>query len=256
MAEYKIFADFTSLNRKDASDWVSNCSVLADEAFRNSSNQTRILGNLLILEQYFNTLKLGLNSNGEEPEKIACQAVDLLWDYLYAEAKPADFQDFANDLYACMLEYMVGEELTEEQAVFYKNHFPNDSMKSLHWSILAWASYLLLELLAIHGGRIDFEEFEECDFVDFAQVEEMLNVLNDACIEFAGVECPSSMAKDVMKAMVDVYATPLFQSIVLKVQKSLKDALYAKQEDYAKLKEEYSHYSILPEEFVTAFLEY
>lgn len=256
MAEYKIFADFTSLNRKDASDWVSNCSVLVNEAYRNSSNQTRILGNLLILEQYFNTLKQGLNENGEEPEKITYQAVDLLWDYLYGKVKPADFEDFANNLYACMLEYMVGEELTEEQTVFYKNHFTNDSMASLHWNILAWASYLLLELLAIHGGRLDFDEFEECDFIDFAQIDEMLNVLNDACVEFAGVECPSSMAKDVIKAMEDVYETPLFQSIVLKVQKSLKDALYAKQEDYEKLREEYSHCAILPKEFAVDFLEY
>lgn len=40
------------------------------------------------------------------------------------------------------------------------------------------------------------------------------NVLNDAYIEFAGVGSPSSMAKNVMKAIEDVYETPLFQLIV------------------------------------------
>ena len=75
-----------------------------------------------------------------------------------------------------------------------------DDISSLQWAILSWASYLFLELIAINGGRLDYDEFEECYFVDFAQIDEMLNVLNDACIEFAGIDCPSNMAKDVMKA--------------------------------------------------------
>lgn len=33
MAEYTLFTDFTSLNRKNAGNWVANCSKLADEAF-------------------------------------------------------------------------------------------------------------------------------------------------------------------------------------------------------------------------------
>ena len=256
MAEYTIFTDFKSLSRKNAGDWVSNCSVLANEAFRNSSNKTRLLGNLLILEQYFNTLKQGLKENGEEAEEIVYKAIDMLWEYLYGKIKVSDFEDFANNIYACVLEYMVGEELTEEQLEFYKNNFSDNDINSLQWAILSWASYLFLELIAINGGRLDYDEFEECDFVDFVQIDEMLNVLNDACIEFADIDCPSNMAKDVMKAMEDVYETPLFQSIVLKIQKGLKDALYAAPENYTKLKNEYSQYSILPEEFTADFLEY
>ena len=45
MAEYTIFTDFNSLNRNNAGDWVANCSVFANEAFRNSSK----MGNLLYL---------------------------------------------------------------------------------------------------------------------------------------------------------------------------------------------------------------
>ena len=256
MAEYTLFTDFTSLNRKNAGNWVANCSKLADEAFRNSSNKTRLLGNLLVLEQYFNTIKQGLKENDEEPEAIVYKAISMLWDYLNNDIKHSEFEDFANNTYACVLEYMVGEELTDEQLEFYKNNFSDNDINSFNWTILGWASYLLLELTAIHGGRIDFEEFEECDFIDFAEIDEMLNVLNDACIEFAGIDCQSSTAKDVMKAMEDVYETPLFFFIFFKIQKGLNDAINAKPEDYEKLRNEYSQYSILPEEFAADFLEY
>lgn len=57
MSVHTLFCDFASLNRKDAGDWVSKCSKLADEAFLNSSNQTRLFGNLLVLEQYMHTLE-------------------------------------------------------------------------------------------------------------------------------------------------------------------------------------------------------
>lgn len=256
MAEYKLFADFTALNRKNAGDFVANFSILANEAFKNSSTKTRILGNLLVLEQYFNTIKQGLEEIQDAPHPIVYKAVDILWDYLYGKTDISEFEDFANNLYACVLEYMVGEELTKEQAEFYKNNFSENDINSHNWSILSWASYLLLELSAINGGRVDFSEFEECDFIDFAQIDEMLNLLNDACIEFADIDCPSNMAKDVIKAMEDVYETPLFQSIMVKIQKALKDALNAETKDYKNLREEYSCLTILEQEFAADFMNY
>lgn len=63
-------------------------------------------------------------------------------------------------------------------------------------------------------------------------------------------------AKDVLKAIEDVYETSLFQSIVLQIQKALKDALDALPEDYAKLRKEYRHSAILPQEFASDFMEY
>ena len=256
MAAHTLFCDFASLNRKDAGDWVSNCSKLADEAFKNSSNQTRLLGNLLVLEQYMHTLEQGLQENGEEPLPITYQSIQMLWDYLDGKMKPSDFADFANSLYACVLEFVVGEELTEEQSAYYENHFPEGNDNLVQWEILCWASFLMLELLSIYGERLDFDEFESCDAVDFVEIDEMLNGLNDACIDFAGVECPSSYAKDVLKAIEDVYETSLFQSIVLQIQKALKDALDALPEDYAKLRKEYRHSAILPQEFASNFMEY
>ena len=64
MSKYEIFSDYTTLNKKDTSDFMANISKLADEAFKNSDNKTRLLGNLVILEQYFNTLRDGLNKLG------------------------------------------------------------------------------------------------------------------------------------------------------------------------------------------------
>ena len=235
---------------------MSNCSKLADEAFKNSSNQTRLLGNLLVLEQYMHKLEQGLQENGEEPLPITYQSIQMLWDYLDGKMKPSDFADFANSLYACVLEFMVGEELTEEQSAYYENHFPEGNDNLVQWEILCWASFLMLELLSIYGERLDFDEFESCDAVDFVEIEEMLNGLNDACMDFAGVECPSSYAKDVLEAIEDVYETLLFQSIVLQIQKALKDALDALPEDYAKLRKEYRHSAILPQEFASNFMEY
>ncbi len=254
MSKYEIFSDYIALNKKDASDFVANISKLVDEAFKNSDNKTRLLGNLLILEQYFNTLKDGLNENDEKPSSITYKSIDILWDYLYGKIKISDFEDFANNLYACVLEYMVGEELTDEQSEFYKNNFPNDNISSMEWQIISWISYLLLELTAINGGKINFDEFKECDFIDFASLDEILNILSDVCIDFAEVECKSNMAKDVIKAFEDVCITPLFQSIIYKIQKSLKDALNAKPEDYENLRNQQT--SILPQEFAADFLEF
>lgn len=254
MSKYEMFSDYTLLNKKDAYDFVTNISKLADEAFKNSDNKARLLGNLLILEQYFNTLKDGLNENDEKPTPITYKSVDMLWNYLYGKVKAFDFDDFANNLYACVLEYMVGEELTDEQSEFYENNFPNDSISSMEWQIIGWISYLLLELTAIHGGKINFDEFKACDFIDFVSLDEILNILSDACIDFAEVECKSNMAKDVIKAFEDVCITPLFQSIIHKIQRSLKDALNTKPEDYENLRNQQT--SILPQEFAADFLEF
>lgn len=256
MTQYTLFTDFATLDKKTAGNWVANCSQLADVAFKDSCDEVRILGNLLVLEQYFHTFEQGMKETGQKPAEIMYEAIQILWDYLYEKIIPSDFEDFANNVYACVLEYMVGEELTDKQFAFYNSHFLNNNACCFQWDILSWVSYLLLELIAIHGGRLDFDEFEEYDRIDFVQIDEMLNALNDACIEFAGVDCPSSMARDVIKAMEEVYATPLFQSIISKVQKSLQDALHAKPEDYKRLKEEYSKTSILPEEFAAAFSKF
>ena len=61
----------------------------------------------------------------------------MLWDYLKEDIKPSEFEDFANNTYACVLEYMVGEELTEEQLEFYKNNFSDNDINAVKWTILS-----------------------------------------------------------------------------------------------------------------------
>ena len=65
MEGYAIFTDYTQLNKQQANDWVQDCSQLAEEAFRNCSNSARLLGNLLVLEQYCHTVRQGLAENEE-----------------------------------------------------------------------------------------------------------------------------------------------------------------------------------------------
>ena len=80
---------------------------------------------------------------------------------------------------------MVGEDLTDEQSEFYENNFPNDNISSIEWQIIGWISYLLLELTAIHGGKINFDEFKSCDFIDFvsldAKPKDYQNLRNKQC---------------------------------------------------------------------------
>lgn len=256
MAEYTLFTDFTTLSKKDADDFVANFGRLANDTFQNKSNQLRILGNLLVLEQYFNTLCQAMTAKSEEPIPIVHETIDMLWDYLYGKIEIHDFEDLANNIYACVLSYMVGEELTDEQYEFYEKYFDNSEDNLFQWNVISWVSTLFMELTAIHGGRLDFDEFECCEYIDFVEIDEMLNVLSDACIEFTDIERKSNMAKDVIEAFENVYITPLFQSIIYKVQKGLKDAINAEVEDYEKLRNEYKNYTILPEEFAVAFLEF
>lgn len=256
MTEYAIFTNFTTLSKKQANDWVQNCSQLAEEAFRNFSNASRLLGNLLILEQYFHTVCQGMAENEEEPEPILQESMDLLWNDLYGTVQPKEFADFAHNLYACVLEYMVGETLTEEQQEFYENHFQDALDNSCQWNILSWMATLLMELTAIYSDRMDVEEFADCEQVDFVEIDEMLNFLSEVCIEFAEVECKSNRAVDVIQAFEDVCVTPLFQSVVGQVQKALQDAWNATPEQYQTLREAYQKKGILPEEYAAELLEF
>lgn len=255
MEGYAIFTDYTQLNKQQANDWVQDCSQLAEEAFRNCSNSTRLLGNLLVLEQYYHTVRQGLAENEEEPIPILQESIELLWKYLQKTIQPKEFEDFANDLYACVLEYMVGEELTDEQQEVYENHFQDVPDYTCQWNVLSWISTLLMELTAIYGGKVE-EEFLDCEQIDFVELDEMFNFFSDACIELAEVECQSNRAADVMQAFEDVCVTPLFQSVVSNVQKALKDAWSAEPEKYQTLREIYQKNGILPDEYAAELLEF
>ena len=255
--KYTLNKDFSLLNGPKAANWITGFQDMVEAAFADSSSSSRLLGNLLILEPYIHIISQGLADNGRAFSKLSQEALDLLWDYLEGKKATSEFQDFANNLYAATLHYNVGEEITDSQAEFYRKCVDIPWGSTCEWQILTWLSVLLMEVVAINGGRLDFEEYEEYEQeVDFAEMEEMLNMLADACIEFTDTPCPSNKAKDMLKAQEQVYQTPLFRQFIERIQNGLLTALSAVPEQYPALREEYRQYAILPEEYAAKLLRF
>ena len=163
--------------------------------------------------------------------------------------------DFANNLYAAVLDFNVGEEITDAQAEFSRKYVDIPWGKNSEWQILTWLSVLLMEAVAISGGRLDFEEYEEYEQdVDFMEMEEMLNMLADVFIDLTYTPLQSNKAVDVMNAQEQVYQKPLFRQFIERIQNGLKAALSAAPKQYPALREEYHQYAILPEEYAAKLL--
>lgn len=253
--KYTLATDFSSLSSAQAGSWVAGFRDMAEGFFSDSDNSRRLLGNLLLMEQYAHTLSHGLSASGKQLSVISLRAFGLLWDALEGKAEPAGFADFANNLYAATLSYNVGESTTEEQEAFYQEHFRDFGQNGYEWRFVTWCSVLLMELVAISGGRLDFDEYEGCGEIDFCEAEEMLNMLADACIELTGTPLPSCKAADWLAAMDQVYQTPLFRQMVRQIQASLQAAHSASPGQYAALRGEYRAYAILPDEYAADLLE-
>lgn len=253
--KYTLNTDFSLLNGSKAANWIVGFQDMAEDAFADSSSHLRLLGNLLILEPYIHTLRQGLADTGKSVSDVCQEVLDVLWDYLEGKKAASDFEDFANNLYAATLNYNVGEEITDAQAEFYEKHIDLPWGSTCEWQILTWLSVLLMEVVAVSGGRLDFEEYEEYEQdVDFAEMEEMLNMLADAFIDLTDTPLPSNKASDVMNAQEQVYQTPLFRQLIERIQNGLKAALSATSEQYLALREEYRQYTILPEEYAAKLL--
>ena len=250
--KYTLDTDFSSLNGPKAVNWIIGFQDMTEDAFADSSSHSRLLGNLLILEPYLHTIRQGLADRGRTVPAILQEALDILWDYLEGRKAPSDFQDFANNLYAAALDYNVGEEITDAQAEFSRKYVDIPWGKNSEWQILTWLSVLLMEVVAISGGWLDFEEYEQD--VDFVEMEEMLNMLVDVFIDLTDTPLQSNKAVDVMNAQEQVYQTPLFRQFIERIQNGLKAALSATPEQYPALQEEYRQYAILPEEYAAKLL--
>ena len=129
--KYTLDTDFAALNGPKASNWLKNFSDIAKSAFANSDDRSRLLGNLLVAELCICTLRQGLDVEGEPFPPIIQRSLDLLWGCLNSQTVSVDFQDYANNLYACTLEHDVGVDLTDIQAEFYKKHFGNTKRSSV-----------------------------------------------------------------------------------------------------------------------------
>ena len=253
--KYTLDTDFSTLNGPKAANWIMDFSGIVEKAFADSNDHARLLGNLLVLEMCAHTLRQGLAGIGRTVPVILQDALDLLWEYLEGNKEPSDLQDFANNFYASTLNYNVGEEISEAQEEFYKANFKDVGRTTFEWRILTWLSVVFMELVAVTGGRLDFEEYREYEpEIDFAEMQVMIELLGDACIEFTGTPLPSNKVKDVTNALEHVYQTPLFRQFIGRIQNGLIAALSAVPEQYLVLREEYCRYTILPEEYAAKLL--
>ena len=258
MSKYTLDMDFSSLNRPKAYNWILRFRDIAETAFQNSDTCSRLLGNLLVIERYVHTLQQGLLIKGKSPTPVLLNALDILWSYVEEGITVTEFQDFANNMYASTLAYNSDEKLTDSQEDFYKSSFENEKPTTIEWQIITWVSGLLMKLVAIEGGRLDFEEIASYEQIGFADFDDLFGFMTDACIYLANIPLPSGTGKDYEKATELLYKTPLFCHIVEDIQSSLKTAIAATSEQYQHLRMEYQQYAIIPNEYAAnliGFLE-
>lgn len=255
MAKYTLDTEFSTLNGPKAKNWVLKIRNMADSAFSGSDNRARLVGSLLIIEQYAHTLRKGLAAIGKCPSSILSKALDLLWRYVDNCTMNADFQDFANNIYACTLAHNADEELTDTQEFFYKEHFSSVELCVIEWEIITWAASLLIELVAIEGGCLDFEEVESYEQISFYNLDDLLGFLTDASMYFTNLGPPDT-GRDYAKAQEQVYETPLFQYIAEHIRLGLKTALATSADQYSALRVEYQQRSIIPEEYIPALMKF
>lgn len=260
MEKYTLDTDFSSLKGSQTYDWMLEFSDMVEEAFAEKDNRFCLLGNLLFMEIYVHTIRKGLTNRNEPLSAILQKALDILWNYLAGYTDPNIFQDFANNLYACILAYNVGEDLNNVQMAFDQNYFADKDFITCEYQVIEWCAGLLIQLVAIEGGQLYREDLQEdlerYNRVDFYGLEEMLNLLENICIDYANISRLSNTIEDIIKAEEQVHQTVLFQQIIKQLQNSLKTALNAKPEQFMSLRNEYQKYSIIPAENSQQFLEY
>ena len=255
MGEYTLKTDFAALEEPQAKEYLMDFGKIVERAFAHSDSRPRLLGNLLVLERYCNTVRQGLV--GHEAQLSVClrYAQGLLWDYLGGRVTAADFQEFANDYYTWLLAHNIGEARDIPEG-FYAEYFADSSPDAYEWFAVEWSSGLLMQLVSIEGGRVDYEEFEKCEKLDFYGPLYMLDMLEDVCIWLTDTTVASNRGTDLEEAMTQVRKTSLFQEIVMHVQNDLQMALLATSTKYETLRKEYGQYTIIPEQYAARMLEY
>ena len=150
----------------------------------------------------------------------------------------ADFQDFANDYYAWFSEK--GVEHNDAPKGFCSEHFAEyfaDSCPDPYeWVAVEWSCDLLMQLVSIEGGRVDYENFEECGKLDLDWVSYMLEIiLETVCERLTSAIVASNRKVDSEKSMIQVHNS-LAQKIVKYVQNDLQMALLAAPAEYEALR--------------------
>ena len=82
MQEYTLKTKFAALKVPQANEYLMDFGKIIEKAFEYRDSRPRLLGNLLVLECYCNTVQRGLE--GLETQLFVClrYAQGLLWDYL------------------------------------------------------------------------------------------------------------------------------------------------------------------------------
>ena len=238
MQEYTLKTKFAALKVSQANEYLMDFGKIIEKAFEYRDSRPRLLGNLLVLECYCNTVQRGLE--GLETQLFVClrYAQGLLWDYLGRRVTAADFQDFANDYYAWFSEK--GVEHNDAPKGFCSEHFAEyfaDSCPDPYeWIAVEWSCDLLMKLVSIEGGRVDYENFEECGKLDLDWVPYMLEIiLETVCERLASAIVASNRKVDSEKSMIQVHNS-LAQKIVKYVQNDLQMALLAAPAEYEALR--------------------
>ncbi len=248
MQEYTLKTNFAALEVPQAIEYLEDFGKIIEKAFEYRDIRARLLGNLLVLERYCNTVQQGLE--GHEIQLSVClrYAQGLLWDYLGGRVTAADFQDFANDYYAWFSEEGVDHfEHNDAPKGFCSEHFAEyfaDSCPDPYeWVAVEWSSELLMQLVSIEGGRVDHEDFEECWNLDVDWVPYVLEIIQVGVCEWLA----SAIAASNME--VDSVYNSLSREIVMYLQKDLRTALWAAPMEYEALRKEYGQYTIIPEQY-------
>lgn len=76
----------------EADNYIFTFQDIVEDAFADSGSAPRLLGNLLVMERYINTIRRGLAASGQKISSGLECADGLLWDYLEGHATPLDFQ--------------------------------------------------------------------------------------------------------------------------------------------------------------------
>lgn len=234
MGIFTLDTDLAALDGPQVKAWLTEFGNLVENAFADCDNRQRLLGNLLVLTRYKNTLRQGLWREGKLLSPGLESAVELLWDFLEKNAFPLNFADFSNCLYECHYINSVGEsdELPEP---FYSENFGNGYPCAYEWMAVEWASGLLMQLVAIAGGRLDFDDFEDCEHVDFYGVHLLLDQL--AAIDEGGEPLP-------------------YQEIAQIVKNDLQRARNSCPEVFGFLRTEYQNDALMSEEDAEKLLNY
>ncbi len=263
--EYTLKTNFAALKVPQANEYLMDFGKIIEKAFEYSDSRPRLLGNLLVLERYCNTVQQGLE--GHETQLSVClrYAQGLLWDYLGGRVTAADFQDFVNDYYAWFSKEGVdapSDQFLEHNdapegfcSEHFAEYFADSCPDPYEWVAVEWSCELLMQLVSIEGGRVEYENFEGCGRLDLDWVPYVLEIILMVCERLASAIVASNRGVDSEKSMTQVHNS-LAREIVMYVQNDLQTDLLAAPAEYEALRKEYGQYTLIPEQYAAWMREY